>query len=149
GANPDNDGVRFRVWAPAAASGVAVEIVDNRSRWPMRDEGDGVWSTVVNDVGPGTRYRFVVDGHAYPDPSSRPQPDGVQGSSEVVDPHAYVWHDGAWTGLSIEGLVIYQLHVGTATPGGTLDSLIGELPRLKELGVNAIEPLPLAEFPGE
>ena len=135
------------MWAPVAGT-VALEL-DSQAGVPLRSEGDGFWSVLVPDARPGTRYRFVVDGHAYPDPYSRSQPDGVHGPSQVVDPRAYAWHDDAWAGLSIEGLVVYQLHVGTVTPGGTFDSLIAELPRLKHLGVDAIEPLPVAEFPGE
>ncbi len=135
------------MWAPAAAN-VAVEIVDSGQRTPMRRGGDGVWSALVPDARPGTRYRFVIGDQSLPDPYSRSQPEGVHGPSEVVDPNAFVWHDAGWRGLAIEGLVIYQLHVGTATPEGTFDSLIDQLPRLSALGVNAVEPLPIAEFPG-
>jgi maltooligosyltrehalose trehalohydrolase len=73
----------------------------------------------------------------------------VHGPSEVVDPEAFAWHDKAWQGLRVQGLVIYQLHVGAFTPEGTLDALRGQLARLKALGVNAIQLLPVAEFPGE
>jgi maltooligosyltrehalose trehalohydrolase len=140
--------VRFRVWAPAARRTVEVEL-DGARRVPLEAEGDGVWSGTVAEAGPGTRYAFRIDDSGpFPDPYSRSQPDGVHGPSAVVDPNAFVWHDAGWPGLHIQGLVIYQLHVGTATPEGTFEALIGELPRIKALGVNTIEPLPVAAFPG-
>jgi maltooligosyltrehalose trehalohydrolase len=110
---------------------------------------DGVWSTTVRDAKPGTRYFYRLNADLRrPDPYSRFQPEGVHGPSEVVDPEAFQWHDQQWRGLGIQGLVIYQAHVGTATPEGTLDALIGQLPRLRKLGVTAVQLLPLAEFPG-
>jgi maltooligosyltrehalose trehalohydrolase len=114
-----------------------------------RDE-DGVWTTTVSGARVGLRYAYRLDGRrTRPDPYSRFQPDGVHGPSQVVDPQAFEWHDQDWRGLQARGLVIYQAHVGTATPDGTLDSLIAELPRLEALGVNAVQLLPLAEFPGQ
>jgi maltooligosyltrehalose trehalohydrolase len=146
GATPTADGVRFRVWAPAASS-VDVEF-DGRRR-PLEAEGNGAWSGLIRDVRTGTRYRYVLNGElCRPDPYSRYQPEGPHGPSEVVDPDAFAWRDSDWRGLPIQGLVIYQTHVGTATPAGTLDALIDDLPRLNALGVNAVQLLPLAEFPG-
>jgi maltooligosyltrehalose trehalohydrolase len=128
---------------------VEVELSETGRLLPMERNGDGVWTTAVSGATPGLRYAYRLDGQrSRPDPYSRFQPDGVHGPSQVVDPDAYEWHDQGWRGLRIEGLVIYQAHVGTATPGGTLDSLIAELPRLERLGVNAIQLLPLSEFPG-
>ncbi|HTD76145.1 MAG TPA: alpha-amylase family glycosyl hydrolase, partial [Chloroflexota bacterium] len=140
-------GVKFSVWAPAVQR-VEVEL-DGGRLVPLQPDANGVWSGLVSDAGPGTRYRYRLNGEvARPDPYSRSQPEGPHGPSEVVDPEAFDWHDAGWPGLGIQGLVVYQLHVGTATPEGTFDSLISQLPRLKALGVNAIEPLPVAEFPG-
>jgi maltooligosyltrehalose trehalohydrolase len=117
---------------------------------PLERRNDGVWSGLVARAKRGTRYRYRLNGEGpYPDPYSRSQPEGVHGPSEVVDPTDFEWHDSDWRGVGIQGLVVYQLHVGTATPEGTFDSLIRQLPRLKALGVNAIEPLPIAEFPGQ
>jgi maltooligosyltrehalose trehalohydrolase len=148
GATHGRGGVRFRVWAPAAKR-LEVDL-DGGRPLPLTRDGDGFWSTVVADARPGSRYGFRVDGQGpFPDPYSRSQPEGVHGPSEVVEPTAFEWHDADWHGVGIEGLVIYQLHVGTATPEGTFDALIGQLPRIKALGVNAIEPLPVAEFPGQ
>ena len=147
GANPVAGGVEFRVWAPGVQQ-VEVDLENGRLA-PLQREPSGVWSGVAPDAGPGTRYRYRLNGQlARPDPYSRSQPEGPHGPSEIVDPDDFVWHDAGWHGLGIEGLVIYQLHVGTATPEGTFDSLIAQLPRLKELGVSAIEPLPIDEFPG-
>jgi maltooligosyltrehalose trehalohydrolase len=148
GATPTPEGVVFTVWAPAARR-VDVEIDNPGRAFGLEAQPDGVWSTLVPGAGVGSRYRFRLNGQgAFPDPYSRSQPEGVHGPSEVFDPNAFEWHDAGWRGRAIQGLVIYQCHVGTATPDGTFDSLIGQLPRLKRLGVNAIEPLPVAEFPG-
>ncbi|HLZ32190.1 MAG TPA: malto-oligosyltrehalose trehalohydrolase [Chloroflexota bacterium] len=148
GANVSPAGVQFTVWAPAA-SRVEVELTESGQLLSLRSVGNGVWSALVPRLPPGTLYRYRLNGErSRPDPYSRSQPNGVHGPSAVVDPDAFEWHDAAWRGVSIEGLVIYQCHVGTATPDGTFDGLVAELPRLQRLGVNAIEPLPVAEFPG-
>ncbi len=149
GATPTPAGVRFKVWAPKPQR-VEIELADTRELVLMDRDADDMWSAVVPQARPGTRYWYRLDGRvARPDPYSRSQPEGPHGPSEVVDPNAFRWRDENWRGQGIQGLVIYQLHIGTATPDGTFDSLIDQLPRLKALGVNALEPLPVAEFPGE
>ncbi|MCA1644355.1 MAG: malto-oligosyltrehalose trehalohydrolase [Chloroflexi bacterium] len=149
GATPTADGVQFRVWAPAPAR-VEVELADTGQLVAMDRDGDALWSAFVSSARPGTRYGYRLNGQlSRPDPYSRSQPQGPHGPSAVVDPNAYRWHDHAWLGQGIQGLVIYQLHIGTATPEGTFDSLIAQLPRIKALGVSAIEPLPVTEFPGQ
>lgn len=141
------DGVEFRVWAPVARV-IAVEI-DGRPLSPLQRDADGVWSGIVPGIGAGTRYRYHVDGRwGYADPYSRSQPEGPQGSSEAIDPSSYAWRDADWRGLSAKGLSIYELHIGTYTPAGTFDALIGELDAIAALGVTAIELMPVAEFPG-
>jgi maltooligosyltrehalose trehalohydrolase len=142
--------VHFSVWAPAAYS-VEVELVDAAARVPLeREHEDGMWSGSVARAGAGSRYSYWLNGNLRrPDPYSRFQPEGVHGPSEVVDPDAYAWRDGDWRGLHVQGLAIYQIHVGTFTPEGTLDALSHQLERIKDLGVNAIQLLPLAEFPGD
>jgi maltooligosyltrehalose trehalohydrolase len=148
GAEVSPDGVRFTVWAPEATH-VDVELTESQEFVPLTSLGNGVWSSLLKRVLPGARYRYRLNGAlARPDPYSRSQPEGVHGPSAVVDANAFDWHDAGWRGVSLHGLVIYQGHVGTATREGTFDSLIGELPRLRRLGVTAIEPLPVAEFPG-
>ncbi|HEY3355757.1 MAG TPA: malto-oligosyltrehalose trehalohydrolase [Polyangia bacterium] len=145
---PDG-GTRFSVWAPRATS-VAVKLVSEGGRLvPLARKGDGVHEGVIAQVGPGADYAYVLDGdRERPDPVSRWQPQGVHGPSRVVDPRAFRWTDDAWRGLPVEALVLYELHVGTFTPEGTFDAVIGKLPYLRLLGVNAIAVMPVAEFPG-
>ncbi|MGC4191811.1 MAG: malto-oligosyltrehalose trehalohydrolase [Thermomicrobiales bacterium] len=152
GANVTPEGIRFGVWAPDKHQiEVRIEGEDGGEPdfVPMTRDADGVWSAHVSGIGAGVRYRFRIDGgDAFPDPYSRFQPQGVHGPSEVVDPSAFAWTDPAWTGLERDGLVIYELHVGTYTPEGTFRALIPELSELKRLGVTAIELMPVAQCPG-
>ena len=97
----------------------------------------------------GLRYFYLLDGERRrPDPASRALPDGVHGSSEVVDTTTFAWTDAGWRGLPLKDMVIYEIHVGTFTPEGTFDAVIPRLERLKELGVTAIQLMPVASFPG-
>src|SRR5581483_10562776 len=102
-------------------------------------------------AGAGTRYRFRLDGgeRLFPDPASRFQPDGPHGPSQVINPHSFKWTDQAWPGVSMRGQVIYELHLGTFTPEGTLAAAMRELPELADLGVTVVELMPVAEFPGK
>ncbi len=150
GAQPDTRGTRFRVWAPRARQ---VQVVIERSgenlTCALAAEGEGYFAGHIAGVGPGARYWYRLDdGPPRPDPASRAQPDGPHGPSEVVDPGAFVWHDAAWRGLPIAEMVIYEAHVGTATPEGTFDGLITCLDELVWLGVTAIELMPVGSFPG-
>lgn len=109
----------------------------------------GVFAADVEGVGDGTEYVFVLDDDIErPDPVARFQPKGVHGPSAVVDPGAFVWSDDSWPGLTHDELVIYELHVGTFTPEGTFEAIIPRLRNLVELGVTAIEVMPVAQFPG-
>jgi maltooligosyltrehalose trehalohydrolase len=111
------------------------------------DEGFGVHAARL-PAGPGDRYELVLDGTPWPDPASRHQPEGLRGPSAVVDPGAFAWSDEDWPGLALRDLVIYELHVGTFTAEGTFDAAIPRLAALRELGVTAIELMPVADFPG-
>lgn len=150
GARVESGGVLFRVWAPGRER---VEIVlygpDAERVAPLAPEGEGYFAARVAGAGPGTRYKLRLDGEVYPDPWSRSQPDGVHGPSEVIDPAAFRWSDAGWRGVALEDLVIYELHVGTATPAGTFDALIPRLDHFVELGVTALELMPVAAFSGE
>ena len=138
--------MRFRVWAPAARR---VELDLNGVRLPMTEFQNG-WRQTEAVASAGDRYGYVLDGDGpFPDPRSRSQPDGVHGLSAVPDPGAHGWQDGDWTGLELREAVIYELHVGTFTPGGTFDTAIERLDHLVELGVNAVELMPVVEFSGE
>ena len=150
GANLREEGVEFRVWAPAHESvdvvlyGPAAEEVR-----PLHPVGAGWFAGEVEGIGAGARYRYRLDGGgAFPDPASRAQPDGVHEPSEVVDPSAFAWTDGGWRGCRCEELAIYELHVGTFTPEGTFDAATERLDELAALGVTAVEPMPVASFPG-
>jgi maltooligosyltrehalose trehalohydrolase len=150
GARPDGEGVAFRVWAPGSERvDVVVYGPDAEANHPLDAEGDGYFAGRVERLGVGTRYRYRLDGgDSFPDPASRSQPEGVHGPSEVIDPDAYRWSDAGWEGRRLEDMVIYELHVGTFTPGGTFDSAIERLPALVELGATAVEVMPIANFPG-
>jgi maltooligosyltrehalose trehalohydrolase len=112
-------------------------------------EGDGLFAGTVEGIGAGGRYVYRLDGGAErPDPVSRWQPEGVHGSSAVVDPAAFHWTDGGWPGVALRDLCFYELHVGTFTAEGTFDAVIPHLAELRELGVTALELMPVAEFPG-
>lgn len=149
GARPREDGVEFRVWAPSAQ---AVEVVfepDGRAHSLERREA-GLFGGYVPGARAGALYRYRLDAAAtYPDPASRFQPHGVHGPSMVVDPAAYAWRDGGWRGVARRDLVFYELHVGTFTTAGSFDALRAQLSYLRDLGVTAIELMPVADFPGE
>ena len=116
----------------------------------MQRAEDGWWVGRDEAAGHGSRYGFRLDGGPpCPDPRSPSQPDGPDGLSEVVDHRTFRWSDTAWRGVSLPGGVLYEMHVGTFTPGGTFDSAVEKLPHLVELGVDAVELMPVAEFPGE
>jgi maltooligosyltrehalose trehalohydrolase len=137
----------FRVWAPEAAI-VELVLVDLEPVALTPDDERGYWSGTA-EAGAGTRYFYRVDGRDLPDPASRFQPEGVHGPSELIDAAGFPWTDTGWTGVRLEGLVIYELHVGTFTPEGTYAGVQARLPELRRLGVTAIELMPLADFPGE
>jgi maltooligosyltrehalose trehalohydrolase len=114
----------------------------------MRSD-DGWWTAAVADAGPGTDYAYAVDGGVpRPDPRSAWQPQGVHGPSRVFDPSRHAWRDGGWRGRDVLGALFYELHVGTFTPGGTLDAAIARLPHLVDLGVDVVELMPVAAFDG-
>jgi maltooligosyltrehalose trehalohydrolase len=138
---------RVAVWAPGRRS-VEVVLADG-SRQPMRPtDPDGWWETSL-PADHGARYRFTLDGGPErPDPRSAWQPEGVDGPSALVDHNRFAWGDGAWRGAVLAGSVIYECHIGTFTPEGTFDAAIHRLDHLVELGVGALELMPVAEFPG-
>jgi maltooligosyltrehalose trehalohydrolase len=136
----------FRVWAPnAAAVAVRVRGADHE----LAGEGDGVFAAAV-PAAAGDDYVYVLDdAAAWPDPCSRFQPHGVRGPSRVVDASEFHWTDARWEGVTRDDLVLYELHVGAFTSEGTFDAVVPRLAGLRELGVTAIELMPVATFPGE
>ncbi len=138
----------YEVWAPLPAE---VELVVDGRRVPMRRRDDNWWDPSQEVAWrPGVEYGYVLDGAGdpVPDPRSLRQPHGVHGLSSTVDLSAHAWADSAWAGRDLRGGVIYELHVGTFTPGGTLDSAIDRLDYLAELGVTFVELLPVAAVNG-
>jgi maltooligosyltrehalose trehalohydrolase len=145
GAHPTPGGATcFRVWAPRARE-LALDRDGAQTR--LEPEGHGMFAAEV-PAAPGTDYTYVVDGKALPDPASRWQPEGLRGPSRVLDPGAFAWTDDDWTPPARGALVLYELHTGTFTPEGTFEAAIPHLRGLRELGVTAIELMPVAEFPG-
>jgi maltooligosyltrehalose trehalohydrolase len=134
----------LRVWAPRARR-VDAEVAGERV--PMRPDG-GWWA--VEAPPPGTDYRFSLDGApGLPDPRSPLQPEGVHGPSRTVDHGAHRWRDSGWTAGELRDAVVYELHLGTFSPEGTFDGAAARLGHLVDLGVTAVEIMPVAEFPGD
>ncbi len=147
GAVPLSSGVQFRVWAPDLPElQVAFE---NGPRVALKKSPDGTFAGKVPDIRPGALYRFMMrDKGPFPDPVSRFQPQGVHGPSEIIDPSRFAWTDQSWKGVPLRDLVFYELHVGTFTPEGTFAALSERLPYLADLGITAVELMPVADFPG-
>ena len=144
------DGVLFRLWAPEAQHvDLRIESGDSNEPLPLQRQPDGYHQRLVAGCGAGTRYQYRMGGGDWlPDPASRFQPEGVHGPSQVVDPDRYLWQDRAWQGLAQNELVFYELHVGTFTSEGTFRGVEQRLGHLRDLGITAIELMPLADFPG-
>ncbi len=138
----------FTVWAPLARK-VSLHIVHPRDEIiPMKKDSHGYFTRDVN-IEPGAQYYYSVDGSDdMPDPASHFQPKGVRGPSQKVDHNSFSWSDISWHGLEMKDLIIYELHVGTFTKEGTFDAIIPRLKDLVDLGVNAIEVMPISQFPG-
>ena len=138
--------VRFRLWAPGQMQ-VALRL--NGSETPMTRDADGWFEILAVGVSAGSEYSYVLaDGTAIPDPASRGQKDQVNGPSLVIDPTAYEWQNAGWRGRPWEEAVIYEMHVGTFTREGTFRAAIEKLPHLAELGITAVEVMPVAHFGG-
>jgi maltooligosyltrehalose trehalohydrolase len=137
----------FRVWAPRCRS---VEVViEGRKPEALTARDDGVYERALPGIAAAARYQYRLDGERYrPDPVSRFQPEGVHGPSVVVEPGRFPWTDQGFRGHALADLVFYELHVGAFTPAGTFEGIIPHLPQLVDLGITAIELMPVAEFPG-
>jgi maltooligosyltrehalose trehalohydrolase len=139
----------FTVWAPLLDQ-VAVHLVHpNDQVIPLTRDQQGYWKGTI-EAEPGTLYFYQLNGDLdRPDPASQAQPKGVHGPSEVVDQHQFTWSDHQWANIPLDQMVIYELHVGTFTLEGTFDAIISRIPELLELGITAIELMPVAQFPGD
>jgi maltooligosyltrehalose trehalohydrolase len=141
--------VHWRLWAPKAARAELVIKGDRVYSVAMGAEQRGYFSVIQSGIQPGTRYAFRLDGGPErPDPCSLWQREGVHGSSAVVVPESFHYTDSGWKGVPRQDLIIYELHVGTFTPEGTFEAIIPRLPALRDLGVTALELMPVAQFPG-
>jgi maltooligosyltrehalose trehalohydrolase len=145
-------GTHFRVWAPRRRK-VSV-VLESGPGAPsvvaLEAENDGYYSCSSPDATDGTIYRFELDDEPtrYPDPASRFQPDGPHGPSRVVDPHAFAWTDQDWQGVTREGQIVYEMHIGTFSKEGTWQGAQRELAELARVGITLIELMPVADFPG-
>jgi maltooligosyltrehalose trehalohydrolase len=139
---------RFLVWAPLAEK-VEVRLVNpGEELVPLTRTAEGYFQGTIPGVKPGSLYFYRLNGEKdRPDPASRFQPQGVHGPSQVTDPY-FSWEDHCWVGLALQDYVIYELHVGAFSPEGTFAGIIPRLDELRELGVTALEIMPVAQFPG-
>jgi maltooligosyltrehalose trehalohydrolase len=138
---------RFRVWAPRAHQ-VAVQIAGEKL--PLQQSSGGWWEAGVEAARPGMDYAYFLDDEdlALPDPRSPWQPNGVHGPSRILDHSAFPWTDAAWEAPPLSSAIVYELHIGTFTPEGTLDAAQTKLVSLRELGITHVELMPVNSFPG-
>ena len=142
-----SDGACVRVWAPLAQS-IALRVYNRDLTIPLQNDGN-YWQTSTSQLQPGDTYKFVLNGTVErPDPASLSQPDGVHGPSQAVDTSKFAWTDTDWRNVPLDDYLLYELHTGTFTPEGTFAGIESRLDYLLELGINAIEIMPVAQFPG-
>lgn len=147
GAEVHDDGVRFRVWAPAQTE-VSL-VLDDGLPQQMNREEQGFFALDVKAARPGQRYWYQLQQGRRPDPASRYQPEGPLGASQIVDGRKFLWTDDSWKGAPAPHRhVIYEMHIGTFTREGTWAAAATHLPNLADLGVTTLEVMPLAEFNG-
>ena len=148
GAELHDDGVAFRLWAPSRER---ADVIVDGAEHALEPRAGGWFERTVRDARAGSRYAFAFPGVdvRVPDPASRFQPDGVHAPSEVVDPRAYAWQESRWHGRPWHEVVLYELHVGTFTPEGTYAAAVARLDVLADLGVTAVELMPLAQPAGD
>lgn len=141
---------RFQVWAPLLKK-VELQLKTPQEKTiPMERREKGYWVAEVEGVPEGARYMYrLEDSREWPDPGSFFQPEGVHKASAVVNHESYIWKDAEWKGIALEEMIFYELHVGTFTSEGTFEAAICRLDDLRDLGINAIELMPVAQFPGK
>jgi maltooligosyltrehalose trehalohydrolase len=146
----DKDRVTFRVWAPKAER-LSVKILSGGGEYilPLKKDEKDYFEGTAEGIRSGDRYMYRLnDTSEFPDPASRFQPEGVHAPSQVVDPADFQWDDDGWKGTPLAEFMIYELHVGTFTKEGTFEAIIPFLDYLKELGITAVELMPVSQFPG-
>ena len=151
--NKRNIGINFTgtgeaeivVWSPLAKS---VEVIAGEKKIVLEDES-GYWKKVTRDITPGKTYRISIDGkEPFPDPASLSQPDDVHGPSAAIDLKRFRWTDTSWKNIPLNDYIIYELHTGTFSPQHNFEGIISKLDHFIHLGVNAIEIMPVGQFPG-
>jgi maltooligosyltrehalose trehalohydrolase len=141
--------VSFRVFAYNLQTvGLVVKNEDKTEVFPLDQEEEHIFSTVLKGVAPGSLYKFRLDDGNFPDPYSYFQPEGVHGFSQLIDHSSYQWHDENWKGIDQEKLVIMEIHPGTFSEGGKFQGILEKLDYLQQLGITAIELMPIAQAPG-
>lgn len=147
GINFDKSGqAEILVWAPYAKK-AEIALADKTSI-PLQKAEHGYWTEVTNKIKAGDLYKVKIDGKEFPDPASLSQPNGVHEASQAIDLHNHRWQDSQWKNIPLEEYILYEVHAGTFTPEGTFEEIEAKLDYLKSLGVNAIEIMPVAQFPG-
>jgi maltooligosyltrehalose trehalohydrolase len=140
---------RFAIWAPYLDDLSLVIVGQSKRIVSSKKDDHGYWIFEENNVIPGTKYYYRLESSIdRPDPASHSQPEGIHGHSQVVD-HEYPWNDHSWRGISLDEMIIYELHIGTFTEEGTFEAVIPRLDDLKDLGINALEIMPVGQFPGK
>ena len=144
----EEGGAEVRLWAPLAEK---VELLLSDESWlPLQKAELGYWETITDRIKQGDLYKFVLDGNdGLPDPASLSQPEGVHGFSQAFDLKEVAWDDDTWNNLPLSDYIIYELHTGTFSSKGDFFGIEEKLDHLIELGVNAIEIMPVAQFPGD
>lgn len=149
GVTINNSTATIWLWCPEAKQ-VALMLDDNGETLPLSLQEYGYWYLETDQLNEGSRYKFIIDDKdPLPDPASLSQPDGVHQSSAVVDLNAFKWTDAEWNNIRLQDYILYELHAGTFTPEGNFACIEGKLDYLISLGINAIEIMPVAQFPGE
>ncbi len=149
GANYTSGQCEFSLWAPFAREAWLEIVEPGPARFPLNPGEFGYWDLTLQNIAPGTRYFYNIDQSGpRPDPASRSQPTGVHGPSEVISFPDYVWNDRKWKNVPLEKYIIYELHTGTFTPEGSFEGVASRLDHLTELGITAVELMPVASFPG-
>lgn len=138
----------FTVWAPHKKTVELKILTPQQELFPMQKDAYGYW-TITRQLSPGTRYVYRINSELdRADPASYYQPEGVHGPSEIIE-SSFTWTDAEWKGKTLDELVMYEIHTGTFSAEGTFDAVVSRLSYLKELGINAIEIMPIAQFPGD
>ena len=144
----EQEQAHIQVWAPLAES-VQLELQHSKQKLSLIKGAYGYWQLQTDAVKVGDLYKFILDSdQAYPDPASLSQPEGVHGPSRAVDLKSFAWTDADWKNLPLQHYILYELHTGTFTPEGTFETIEQKLDYLIDLGITAIDIMPVVQFPG-